>query len=398
MIRNKLIQERSVLFILALLLLGGCSSKEIRKVAGEMDTPQAHYKQGMKYFNSDKIEQAQEEMNLASSLDPKFAPAFAGLALVKAVIAKKTGSRDTAELAEDYIKKAEDLDKRNADIWIAHARIITILNAENRKDSVWIKEALVQFNRAMVIDPNSGDLYFYRAITYRKAFYFDEAEKDFAHVLDLKKTFVAEADGEWKILQDVKRAARSENGKKLSLVDELNRADICVLFVDELNLVQYLRKQKPAKADVSFKAPPAADNKMKTETVAKKDAITDISDCWAKNFIGDVTALGLRGLDVNADHKFYPDSLINRGEFALMLEDICMAITKEDIKTKYIGAPSRFSDISNSHPYYNALCNAVDKGFLKADLNGSVYPQSSVSGAQALLIIRELRNLDKNLE
>jgi hypothetical protein len=112
----------------------------------------------------------------------------------------------------------------------------------------------------------------------------------------------------------------------------------------------------------------------------------------------DVIGLGLRGLDPGPNHEFAPDKVINRGEFALMLEDIVIAMTKEDIKTKHVGGPDRFKDVPPSHPYYNAMCNAVDRGYLKADVNGFIRPENAVSGAEALLIIRELRNLDKNFE
>lgn len=392
---RKLLNVLITVFALGAMLLCGCS--KARKAGGEMDTPEAHYKQGMKYFNDNKVDRAESEFNLALSLDKKFAPGYAGLALTNAAKARKADDKKIAKEAENNIDKAKDLDNKDVNIWIAHGRMITILNAGKKDAGKWWRKAIKQFDKAIKLDPNNGEAYFRRAMSYRKALMFNEAEADFGKVLDLKNGYVAEADEQWKIMQDIKRAARSENGKKIALVDVITRADICVLFIDELNLTKYIEKRKPAEVDNSFKAP-EVDTKMETEVVTKIAKAVDIEGYWAKNFILDVMDLGLRGLDPSPDHKFYPEKPINRGEFALMLEDIVIAMTKDDIKTKHIGGPDRFRDIPPSHPYYNAMCNVVDRGYMKADVNGFIKPDGTISGPEALLIMRELRNLDKNFE
>ncbi len=385
-----------VMFLGLSVLYTGCS--KARKAGGEMDSPEVHYKQGMKYFNNHEVKKAEEEFNLAQSLDKKYAPAYAGLALTSAEFAKKNKSKEFAKKAEGYMSKAKGLDKKDPAIWIAHGRMIVILQSTNRKNKKWCKKAVKQFNKAIELDPKNGEAYFRRAMAYRFALRFADAKADFGKVLDLKNGYVAEADKQWKIMQDIERSARSENGKKIALVEKITRADICVLFIDEINITKYIKKRNPATPDLSFKAAPTADTKMETETITKMLPAVDIEGYWAKNFILDVMALGIRGLTPSPDHKFYPDSLVNRGEFALMLEDIIVAMTKEDIKTKYIGGPNRFKDVPPSHPYYNAMCNAVDRGYMKMDVNGFVNPLGSVSGPDALLIMRELRNLDKNFE
>ncbi len=376
--------------------MSGCS--KARKAGGEMDTPEAHYKQGMKYFNGNQNDRAQEEFNLALSLDKKFACAYAGLALTTATNARKAADKKLVEQAEDHIEKAKELDDESPAIWIAHGRMITILKAGNKKDDEWWEDAVKQFNKAIKLDANSSEAYFFRAMTFRKAYMFNQAKNDFGKVLDLKGDYQAEADEQWKIMQDIERSARSENGKKIALVEELTRSDICVLFIDELNLTKYVEKKKPAEVDNTFKAP-TVDTRMETQTVTQMADATDLEGHWAKNFILDVINLGLRGLDPGPNHKFEPDKLINRGEFALMLEDILIAMTGDkELKTKHIGGPERFKDVASSHPYYNAFSNCVDRGYLKADVNGFIRPLASISGPEALLIMREIRNLDKNLE
>jgi hypothetical protein len=80
----------------------------------------------------------------------------------------------------------------------------------------------------------------------------------------------------------------------------------------------------------------------------------------------------------------------------MMVEDCLIAITgNKSLATQYIGTPSRFSDVNASHPSYNAICNAVDKNIMDASINGEFGPEKSVSGPEALLVIRKLKELKK---
>jgi hypothetical protein len=135
---------------------------------------------------------------------------------------------------------------------------------------------------------------------------------------------------------------------------------------------------------------------MKADSVVQMKDITDIDGHWAKNFIRDIADLNIRGLEPYPDHTFHPDELVNRGEFAMMVEDAIIAILGDaSLATKHIGTESRFPDVNPSHPSYNAVCNAVDKGILDAEMNGEFGLDQSVSGPDALLAIRKLKDLNK---
>jgi len=130
--------------------------------------------------------------------------------------------------------------------------------------------------------------------------------------------------------------------------------------------------------------------------VVSAKAITDIDNHWAKNFITDIADLNIRGLEPYPDHTFHPQELVNRGEFAMMVEDAIIAILgDQSLATKHIGTESRFPDVNSSHPSYNAICNAVDKNVLDAEMNGEFGLDKSVSGPDALLAIRKLKDLNK---
>jgi hypothetical protein len=135
---------------------------------------------------------------------------------------------------------------------------------------------------------------------------------------------------------------------------------------------------------------------MQVDTMKSMAKITDVDSHWAKNFILDIVNLSIRGLEPYPDHTFKPGDLINRGEYALMVEDILIIILgDETLATKNIGTESRFPDVNPSYPAYNAICNAVDKNIMDAELNGAFGPEKSVSGPDALLVIRKIKELNK---
>ena len=79
---------------------------------------------------------------------------------------------------------------------------------------------------------------------------------------------------------------------------------------------------------------------------------------------------------------------------ALMVQDVFIAITgNKGLTTKYSGTKSRFPDVNQSHPVYNAVCTAVDNGVMDAATNGEFGIDKPVSGPDALLTIRNLKFL-----
>jgi len=372
---------------LALVFAIGCAPKA-RKAGGYLDTPQSHCKEGMKYYNDGKFDKAQEEFNLATSLDAKFAPAYAGLALV---MAEKGDFKEAIKLAD----KCQSLDNKIVDGFIAKAIVITKQN-EGKPAKQWLKDVEKEYERALKIDPQNSEVFYRRGVCYKKAYEFGKASDDFRKVLDLKKDWTREADDQWQLVQMIERAAPGTDvGKRIALVEKIGRADIAALFVSELQIDKLVEKKRPKNYDNSYKAPGDA-REMKVDSLTKMADVTDISNHWAKNFISDVVDLKIRGLEPYPDHTFHPDQLVNRGEYALVVEEAIIAILHDpSLATKHIGGESRFPDVNPSYPAYNAICNAVDKGVMTAEMNGEFGVSKSVSGPEALLVIRKLKELAK---
>lgn len=382
-----------------MLMVAGCAKS--RKAGGQMDTPEIHTEQGMKYIEAGEITKAEEEFNLAISLDKKFAAAYTGRALVFGergrVEMDKKAKEKLFDKAFDDIEKSKDLNKKLPAAWISHGMVITMQHmADNDKD--WVEDAIKQYDQVInKLDKNSAEAYYRKGWTLKYAYQFRDAADQFRKVLDMNGAFTAEADREWKIMQDIERAAPgSKVGMKIALIDKISRADVAALFISELDLVRLIEKKRPKNYDTDFKAPEDT-RTLAGDSIVKVEPMKDIADHWARNFIQEIVGLQVRGLEPYANHTFKPDELITRGEYAFMLEDALIAILREEaLATKHVGATtSRFPDVHPGAPYYNAICNMVDKNIMNANISSEFDAKKSVSGAEALLAIRALKELKK---
>lgn len=389
-----------LVILCALAVIVGCA--KTRKPGGHMDTPEAHYKQGMKYWDLDQYVKAEEEFKLAQSLDPKFAPAVSGMALTTAkraqnasgTEAEEEGFKDALRLAD----KAQSLNDRIPEVFIAKALVLTMKYEGKEDPQEWLRKVEREYSKAIELAPGEAEAYYRRGYCYKKAYEFQQAAADFKKVIELGKRFTREANEQWEIIQKIERAAPgTEVGKKIALVEKISRADIAALFVSELMIDKLVKKKRPVQENSGFQAP---DDPREMEVDKSVKAVADVTDLeghWAKNFIMDIVDLKIRGLEPYPDHTFHPDDLVNRGEYAMMVEDVIIAILgDESLATKYVGASrSRFPDVNPTHPAYNAICNAVDKNVMDASMNGLFAPEGSVSGPDALLVIRRLQQLNK---
>jgi len=364
----------------ALLVIAGCGPKPIQK-ASILDTPDNHYNQGLRELKAGQLMAAAEEFQRASSLDPNYAGGYVGLGLVAAE--KKEYAK-----ALELIDKGLGKNNKFIDGFIAKGRVYTM----QKKGDDWLKDAVKEFDKALKLDPNSAKALFYLGIAHKEAYAFGDAANAFSKVIALKGDFAKEANDEWELMQKIQRAAPGTKiGMKIALIPEIDRADLAVLFVEELKLLDIIEKKQPKTYDTKFRPP---DDPLAMET-AKKEmmaAATDLSGHWAKNWIESVIKAG--AMEPFPDHTFRPDDKVNRASYAVFIQNILILVNNDPtIATKYIGTPSRFPDVNATHFAYNAICLAVDRGIMKSDtMDGAFGMNRSVSGADALLIIRDFQN------
>ena len=374
-----------LMFLTAVLavVVTGCGPK-IAPPTSVLDTPEYHYKNGLKYLDKDQIEDAMKSFDRAISLDPKSPLGYIGKGLA-------FGKKGDFKAAFENMENAKSYQKKGIEANIGMIRLLSMQRGDD-----WLKKAEKEFKAARENEQDNAALHYYMAMAYKVSFDFDKASELFRRVLDLNKDLTAEANAEWAVIQKIQRAAPGTViGKQIALIEKIDRADIAALFVQEMDLEKLFTKRGPKVYDTTFKAPAEASaTKMTTETVTKMEAATDINDHWLKPSVDTILKLQVRGLEAGPNHTFEPDKLITKAEFALMLEDILIKVSgDEKLATKYIGAQSLFPDVRADHYAFNAVMVVTSRGFLEAEkATGEFRPGDAVSGADALLAIREFKN------
>ena len=368
--------------VLLIPLLIGCSKRGIVPES-HFDTVVSHYDQGMRELKAGHIDKAKWEFERAQGIDDKSPLPKVGLALVE----MELGHRDEAF---DYVKKALKKNSKCVKAYIAKAKIRMAF----KKDKDWYKKAQDDLKKAREIAPKNAEVYFVEGKVHEAAFKLDPAERAFARVMELKNGYEKDSNHELEKIHKIKRAAPGTKiGIKIGLVDQITRAETAVLFIEELKLIDLIHRGEKPEVDVSFREPEDARH-MEAEKVVKMPQATDIADHWAKNYIDEILKLDIRGLSAFPDHTFRPDDPLTRAEYALLMEDLLIKLLGNgDIATKYIGKPSPFPDVGSSHFAYNAINVCVEKGIMKADLRNNLFhPSDTVSGADALLMIKALQD------
>ncbi len=361
-------------------LVGGCAKHTKVESESVVDSPQYHYHAGVRYFDEGRIDEAVQEFTRAQGLDKTYAPAYAGLALVNAKAGRFLDAYRLIERGLNY-------DAESRTCLIAKARVITL---EHRSND-WLKQVLKTLEPVLKNKPDDSETLFFRAEAYKAAHNFSAAAADYARIIENKDDWSADANAAWETVQKIVRAApATEKGNEIALVPALSRAEFAVLLIEELRLNEILREKFSAKPSGEYQTPDVASS---AQTVLEgMQHPSDIESHWARNWI--LETLQLRAMEVYPDVTFRPDERINRAEFAMTVQmTIARIVHDPSVMTKFYGEETHFSDVSSSHPAYNAITLCVNRGIMEANLDGTFHAAESISGADGLLMIRTLQDV-----
>jgi len=391
----------ALIFVLGLVwLVGGCAPKRVAPVSEE-DNPAHHYLMGMELIDKGEPTEASARFERSLQLEPDYAPALAGKALVAALRtgAEKDKKHKSVELerALELLDDAED--EAEGDSQKFAVRVTGIRVYMHAKPKKWLKKAKRSSEKALKLrDVKSEELPYYRTreaadyfmgLAYFEGLKFRDAEVTLAKVLGATPGRWHEpANKLYKRVQKITRAAANftltDVAKRIAIKDKVNRADVSALLVDEIHLDRFLAGRIPVpqkKTKPSFVPADILNNMFKPEILI-------------------VLKWGLRGLEPLYDktskaYLFYPDRGVTRKELAFILEDLLVKITGEkDLATKYFGQKnSPFPDVPSSSSYFNAVMNVVTRGLMEPDLSAAFRPDDYATGAELLLAVLRLRNV-----
>ena len=383
-------------------LLIGCSQSGPRKASGKLDTPGHHVLRGMDAVEKGRWNAALREFELALELNAEHGPALAGKALVQAQQSNEDGrtSEKQAELKEQArdnleaaLSAAESPRDRLA-VQVTAIRVETTL----KDNEEWLEESQNHAALAAEILEDHRDLQalrseplFFLGIAYRESLEFNPAANQFRRVLDLNLTRVREAD---KALEQLHRVTRARpgtrHGRTVALAQQITRADLAALLIEEFQLADLYARG--VKSDASGYTSPT-----KNFAAGTKEEIlaSDIANHPLKADIEDVLQLGVRGLEANPQKLFFPNRPVTRAEYALMLEDILIKVMQDQaLATQFIGEKSPWSDVRADAYYYNAARTLTSRNILSVRnrIRGEFGPEDAISGADALLSLRMLKD------
>jgi len=326
---------------------------------------------------------AQSEFERAHALDPDYAGTYVGSAMVAA-------AQGEYWRAKQDIEEALHRDGSFADAHVALGRIITEEGRQGEfEPGDWLPRAVKAYGRAIDLDPESPSAYYHQGMSYYAAGEYAAARGSLARVVARNRgDLVGQAMRQIERIQLIERASPgTDQGRAIAAADRLTRAELAVLLLEELKLGDVMGRRRAVQGGSRFQTPD-------TRPQSARPAPTDIEFSWARPWIEEILELGVAGLEVAPDGLFHPDAAVTRANYARVNAGIMEAITgDEDLSTEYVGGASPFPDVRHDFFAFSAISLNVNRGIMAADtLTGRFRPEDTVTGAEALLIIRELQN------
>ncbi|TIH18537.1 S-layer homology domain-containing protein [Marinifilum sp. JC120] len=396
--------KRYVIFLTGLLLilsLAGCG-KKVKPMSIE-DNPAHHYLMGMELIDQGMPEKAFVRFERAVALDDEYAPAIAGKALVYAMRAESESDDEysavDAERAIDQFDKAVREARRDKShkfsAYVTGIRVYTHIATRG-----WLQRAedLYADAKLMIKYVVEEDLPYYRQ-TEAVHYFMGEAYfkgGEFRKSEDVLGVVLSASPGKWhdkanalynraqKILRAMSNYTLTDVAKKIAVKEEVDRADVAALLVDELHLDRLFAGRIPV---------PGNDKKAEFTPA-------DVVGHMFEPEIMTVLKWHVRGLEPTYDEQtraylFHPKKPMTRKELAFVLEDVLIKLTGDEaMSTQHMGQKrSLYPDVEATDAWYNAIVTVVNRNLMETDLSGAFRPDSNMDGADLILSLMRLRNI-----
>jgi len=383
-------KSKTIVFFAALLMgiyLVGCGKGEkVRAPESKVDTPAIHTDRGKSLLDQGKYQDAMYEFQQAVSLDPKYAPAYEGMAWVYL-------EEEDLNTAMEMAEKCLDLDGK----WVLAKIVRAQIKAKQGKYEDAIKEAenaIEDIPKSSVPDKKRASVEGYMTLgnIYKEANRYNQAQDAYSKVLEIDKTNM-KADKAIKELAAYKSAVAGQRPElqKIAGQKEITRSDVAVLFVLELPLEKIFR-EAPSTEQAAFR-PPTQPVMGPAEAIQSGEMLPpDVpQDHWAKTFIQESLEKGV--LELMPDNNFHPDEKVNRAEFSRLIEKFLMRYYNDaSLETRFFGQVSPFADVNSTSPVFNSIMTVSSRGIMPGFDDGTFKPLGPVSGTEALNIIRNLKS------
>lgn len=357
----------SLLAASVIVLLGACGPRTGVYPFGELDVPEQRVFNGFAFLRKERLSDAQREFEQALHLRPKYSPAYRGLGLVYGM--KKDFSRAfdlmgrAGEAAEDSLNRA-----------LVEVGMMSLYRMES--GAGWLTKVEKRFDQALSWSGELPEAYLELGLAYKKANRFHDAEGAFTEIVKLNKTLLNEAREELEVLKKIGEAdPRSDLGKEVALVKRITRAECAGLLAKEFPIERVQTGTGlNTRLQLSGLPPDARKHRMKEEILL-------------------VLRLDIQGLGVLADGSFGVEQYLTRAGFATVMADLLVkAGGTPELKQRYIRSESPFQDVRSNSPHFTSIMICYDWGGIMEGWQGYFHPMETISGVDALLVLRRAEN------
>ena len=367
-----------ILWISCVTLCFGMNCSKMVQKESVIDTPKDHYLSGILKLTGNDISSAESDFMRAIELDKKSPYGYTGMATLEL-------SRSNYKKGLKYVKKALKNDREFVDAYAIKGRIIA-LRKRGRK---WFEEAIKPLDMALRLDPANQQALFFTGECYLTTQKYDKAQQFFSKAMKKQGYYTTKAEERYALVNKlIKVAPLSERAYSIALDDKINRSDLCVLLSDIVPIKDLLRHHYPREIA-------AINNKNLTVKNQNNTVPPDVTGHSMKKWIQDIISLHLADLDVYANGFFYPDNLVTRDQFAVIIQDLMVMMTGDiSLSTMYIGSESPYPDVHQGYYAFNAISLCVEKGIMDVDPKTGYFDvDGTITGIDAIGMIRNLTRI-----
>lgn len=336
-----------------------------------LGSPSHHVENGLKLIEKGRLDAAHREFRMALDLDPRYAPAHRGEALVCAIRLDFDSAFKACHRAIRHTSSKEISDLS--------------LNAFNRFGSPRCDRGVLRraaagaetacLARLFVVEFLNG--YYKSGVAFKFGGNHGEQDEALERALASMNAFSEKASFNIESGRRLKEMAPdTEFGRGVAFLDRVSRGEAAAILVQEIDLRNRLGES------VDRLDGPAEDSARPM----------DLNGHPLKDDICLLLALGVNGFRRFQDGSFRPDSPMLRFDYANALADILARIDGDGEQTRRRTRLNTFDDVPQSSPGFRAVEACVDKGILKAE-GAKFRPSVPLSGMEAAHSIRRIKEL-----